>query len=472
MRFIMMVTRDAEGLGRFDVDPLSMGTRTDNSKQGQVADGCPVLHGYRPLDPDQVADPFPLLAKARQEVPVFFMPEHNEWYVTRYADIEEVLRDTETYSSSDFVNLPPFPKEVADQLPDGHPLEDTLVSTDPPAHTRIRKRAQRAFTPRQANAQAADVEALAHMLIDGFIDAGTVDLATAYCTQIPIRVIGPVLGVSMDDAAQIYRWATEALILVGNGWQLSEERLLEYGRGQVEYDRYIRRLVADRRENPGAEDDLVTCLIAAEGDDGEPALEDSEIVGIVAAAIAAGSDSSATTMAHCVHSLLQERSLWKEVVANPTLIENAIEETLRLRGGARGVRRTTTRDCILAGVEIPEGATLFVHIGSGSRDEAVFSGPEHFDLHRSNAKQHLGFGKWMHFCIGAPLARMEMRVAMSALVERIPSLRLVPGHQIEYVPSIQVTPLLGGLVVEWDVGQRADPESNPAPTKPNGRSDD
>jgi cytochrome P450 len=417
----------------------------------RALNGCPVLEGFSPLLPDQLADPYPLLAKARREVTVFYMPEFDQWCVTRYRDVEEILRDPETYSSAHFVNLPPFPAEVAAQLPDGHPLEATLVSTDPPRHTRIRKLAQKAFIPRQANAKADAVRELANTLIDGFIETGRVDLATAYCKQIPIRVVGPILGVSMEEAAQLYDWSTQALILVGNGWKLSPDELLDYGRGQVEFDRYVRALVEDRRANPGGEDDLVTRLIFAESDDGSPALEDSEIVGIVAAALAAGSDSSATTMAQCVYSLLEVRSRWEEVIADPELIENAVEETMRVRGAVRSVPRTTTRDCVLGGVQIPAGATVCVHIGSASHDEEIFADGERFDLHRPNAKEHLGMGKWLHFCIGAPLARMQLRVAVATLAERIPSLRLVPGHSFSYVPSIQVPPVIDGLVVDWDL---------------------
>lgn len=412
-------------------------------------EGCPVFPSFRPLDPEQVIDPYPQLAVARREEPVFYMPDYDVWVVTRYEDIEEVLRDTDTFSSADFVDFPPFPPEVANQLVDGHPLENTLVSTDPPAHTRIRKRAQKAFTPRQAEARAPAVRELAHDLVDGFAATGSTDLGRSYCTQIPIRVVGPILGVSMEEAAQLYQWATEALILVGNARQMDETQLLDYGRGQVEFDRFIRDLVRDRRANPRSEDDLVTSLIEAEGEDGEPALAESEIVGIVAAALAAGSDTSAATMANCVFSLLEERSRWEEILAEPGLIPGAIEETVRAKGAARTIPRTATRDCELAGVKIPKGAEVLVHLGSGSHDERRFEDGESFDLHRANAKQHLGFGKWMHFCIGAPLARMELRVAIEVLAERLPDLRPSPGAAIEYFPSLQVLPVVSGPQVEW-----------------------
>jgi cytochrome P450 len=421
-----------------------------SASQDTLHEGCPVLAGFDPLAPEQVRDPFPLLAQARRELPVFYMPGFDRWCVTRYEDLEQVLSDPECFSSAEFIDFPPFPEEVASQLTEGHPLEQTLVTQDPPAHTRMRRLAVKAFTPRQATARAAEVREIADALIDGFIDDREADLVKAYTSKLPIRVIGPVLGISSDEATALYKWAMEALILVGSADQFSPEKLLELSRGQVDFDRAIRAIVADRRRNLRGADDLVSSLIAAEDDEGAPALADQEIVGIVSAAIVAGSDTSASTLAHTLRYLLENRAAWEEILANPALIPNAIEETLRLNGPSRVVTRTTTREVTLGGVTIPKGAKLYVHIGSGSRDEAVFENPDAFQLHRANQRRHLAFGKGIHFCIGAPLARTQIRVGIEAIAERIPSLRLVPGHEIEYLASILVAPVAGGLVVEWD----------------------
>jgi len=414
-----------------------------------TAKGCPVLAGFDPLTPENVRNPFPALARAQREMPVFFLPELDRWCVTRYDDVEEVLAHPEVYSSSDFVDLP-FPPAIAEQLPSGHPLDYALVTTDPPAHTRMRRLSVKAFTPRQAAAQADAIRLLANALIDGFIEERQVDLAHVYCAEVPIRVIGPIFGVPSDEAATLYRWAMEALVLVGNAQHLSQEQVLELGQGQVEFDRAVRAIVADRRENLRGADDLLTSLISAEDDEGAPALSDSEIVGMTAAAIAAGSDTAATTMTHCIRLLLEDRSRWQEILDDPARIPNAIEETLRFNGPARSLLRTTTRETTLGGVILPKGAKLLAHITAASRDESVFPHADVFDMHRTNPRQHLAFGRGIHFCIGAPLARTEMRVAIETLAQRIPTLRLVPGHQIEYMSSIQVLPVTGGLVVEWD----------------------
>jgi cytochrome P450 len=315
----------------------------------------------------------------------------------------------------------------------------------------MRRLALKAFTPRQAEARADEVAVLANGLIDGFIAERRLDLATAYCQQLPIRVISPVFRVPPEDTQRLYRWSVQTLHLVGTGHQLPREELLELWRGQIEFDEMVREMIAERRKNLLGADDLLSCLITAEDEEGAPALTDSEIVGIVTGGLVAGAETSATTMAHCIQYLLEERSRWEAVVADPTLIPNAIEETLRMNATSRTVTRTTTREVTLGGVTLPRDARLMVYVASGNRDdEQLFPNPNTFDLLRPNARHHLGFGRGIHFCIGAPLARMQIRIAIGALAARLPSLRRVPGPRIEYVPSVQVAPVVRGLVVEWD----------------------
>jgi len=412
---------------------------------------CPVLHDFDPLGAGEIIDPYPALARARREVPVFYVPEYDVWWVTRYEDVKQVLQDPGTYSSAKFVELPPLPKEIEEGLPFGHPLKATLITLDPPVHTRVRKLAQKAFTPRQAERRAGEVRSLAHALIDEFIADGHADLATSYCIQIPIRAIGPVLGISYEDSARLRQWGMDTQMMVANSLHLTEREMTERGRSTVGLDRYVRNLIAERRANPRDDDDMITNLIFAEGDSGEPLLTDEEIVGVVTVAINGSSDTAATSLGNCIHSLLQEREKWEEVARDQSLVPTVVEEAVRLRGPARTLRRDTTRECVIGGVTLPAGATLAVHVGSGSRDEAEFEDADEFELHRSTPRHHLGFGLGTHFCLGAPYARVWLREALQALVQRIPGLRLAPTAAMEYSPSFSVHQLTGGLLVEWDV---------------------
>lgn len=411
--------------------------------------GCPVLPGFDPLAPSIVADPYAWLARARREAPIFYIPEYGEWCVTRHADCEEILRDPVTYSSREMIQSLPPPADVAQRLPHGWIESSSLVNTDPPRHTRLRKLAQRAFTPRLAAAQTEFVSAWCDELIDGFVGRGRVDLVTAYTRRIPLRVVAHAIGIPADDVPTIHGWIMQSLAFNGDPG-ISADGLRAKASTELELLDYVSAMIADRRRSPRGEDDFVTTLVSARDEDGGPGLAEHEIAGIIAGAITAGGDTASITIGHMVHALLTERRHWDALVADPSRADAFVEETLRLRNPGRGVRRVATRPVRLGGRSFPEGTTFYVHLGSAGHDEAVFDDPERFDPDRPTLRQHLGFGKGTHFCLGAPLARVETRVGLQRLAARMPSMRLVPGHELRYAPSVQIPSLLDGLVVEWD----------------------
>jgi cytochrome P450 len=407
--------------------------------------GCPMLNRYDPLTAEHAIDPEPWMAAARRDAPVFYLQTLQQWCVTRPEDVDGVLRDAVSYSSADAVTI--SPKALA-RMPDGYFLEDAIAAVDPPQHTRMRKLAAGAFTPRQAEKLAGTVRAMADELIDGFPAGGPVDLATAFCQQIPIRVVATILGIDVADAEDLYAWSVDGLMLQSDP-NMADADIDRAVGTQLRFDRYIRDLIADRRARDRGDTDLVSRLVRAESDAGEPALSEREIVGIVANVMSAGADTAATTMGNCIHTLLQERHHWEAVVADPGLVPAAIEETLRYRPPFRSLPRTATRDVEIAGVPIAKGERLLTHVHSAHHDEQAFDHPDTFDLHRPNIRNHMGFGKGIHYCLGAPLARVEMREAIGALARRLPGMTLVPGHELHYLPGIVVLPLRSGLVVEW-----------------------
>lgn len=415
--------------------------------------GCPVIAGFDPLEP--AATDEALVggwARARREAPVLYVPEHGWWCVSTTALIEDVLRRPEDFSSRNSgAPTMPVPEEVRDELPDGWPMHPNLASTDPPEHTRIRKLVQPSFTTRAAADRIPAILEIAHGLIDELIDDGEVDLATAYTRMIPVNVIAPIWGVPREDAFKLYGWAHEAMAMVINP-ALTEDQVLDLARSQAKFDRYVRELIADRRANPRGEDDLLTSLIQATGEEGEPTLSDAELMALVVGVIAAGTETTATAMAHAIHTLLRDRSLWEAAVADPALLENIVEETLRTRPPVRSINRITNHATELGGVTLPADATVHMPFLSAGRDEAVFDEPDRFDPHRANAKQHITFGKWTHFCLGAPLARVEIRTGLECLIERLPDLRLAQDCELAHVPTVGVPVLIDGLRVE--LGER------------------
>ena len=328
-------------------------------------------------------------------------------------------------------------------------MHPNLASTDPPEHTRVRKLAQPSFSKRAAEARVPQIRVIANRLIDAFIDQGKADLAIEYTRMIPVNVIAPIWGVPDSDALRLYGWAHEAMLMVINP-ALTDEQVLELARSQAKFDRYVRAVIAERRENPRGEDDLLTSLIDATGDEGEPALSDSELMALVTGVIAAGTETTATAMGHAIHSLLLDRSRWDQALSDPSLLHNIVEETLRCRPPVRSINRITNHECELGGITIPADAIVHMPFLSAGHDEAVFDDPDTFDIHRENAKQHISFGKWTHFCLGAQLARVEIRTGLETLMERLPGLQLAEDCELRHVASVGVPPLIDGLRVEWE----------------------
>ena len=419
--------------------------------QSGETSGCPVAPYFQPLDP--VATDEHLIkgwARARQETPVFYVPEQGWWCVCTVELIEEVLKRPDDFSSA-ISGSPvfPVPDEVKGELPDGWPLFPNLASTDPPDHTRIRRLVQPPFTAAAAGRREDNIREIANNLIDGFIQKGHADLAEVYSRMIPIHVIAPIWKVPVEDAMRMYKWAEEAMAMVINP-ALTQDQVIEYAYSQADFDKYVRAVIADRRKNPLGDDDLLTLLIAAADSDGGQ-LSDPELTSILVAGIAAGTETTATAIGHTIHALLSVRERWEDARHHPELLKNIVEETLRVHPPVRSINRMTTRDCELGGVTIPANSIVHMPFLSAGRDEAIFQDADTFDPRRPDVKKHISFGKWTHFCLGAPLARLEVRVALEVLIERIPSLRLAADCTLNHVPTVGVPVLIDGLTAEWDV---------------------
>ena len=429
--------------------------QTDTSPTANaVPPGCPVFHGFDPLVahpvdtsvPMSEQEPWPGLARARAEQPVFYMPQIGMWCVTRYDDVRAMLRDTETFSNNGANEMrTEVPKEIT--LPEGCPyptIGDSIANLDPPRHTRLRKLMQYAFTPKRVGERTDDIRAIANNAIDTFIDDGQVDLVPAFSNLIPIQVISLVLGFPIEAAQRFRKWTDDFMELLANP-NLPHDRAVEMWNGLLDSYHYIREHVEDRRVDP--QNDLISDLLQARGDDGEPSMSDYECISNTISFVIAGTDTTATQISHMIMCLQENRSRWERVVADPTLVPKVVDETLRFLGPVRGLNRIVTRDAELGGVQIPKGARLFWMGASANRDGTVFERSEEFDLDRPNNSNHLGFGALRHFCIGAPLARLEAQTALECLIERIPDLEL--DEQVSKYPLNFVMPGPLSLSAHW-----------------------
>jgi cytochrome P450 len=415
---------------------------------------CPHLGDFDPGKAPDVYDPWPTLARARDEQPVFFLPQYGMWVVTRYADVREALKDIETFSSAGgHINFPAVPEKYRDQLAE-HPSAMQLNTMDPPRHTYLRRIAQKAFTPATAKAREPEFRQVADRLLDDIIDQGRADLIEVFASIFPLYTAASMLGLDLDpqEAAELKQYATDAVVLSVDPF--TEEQLDEAMLRAIRFDRFMRGVIEERRKNLG--DDVVSLLIKARDDESDQALNDAELVSVVTQSLVGGIDTTGALIARMAYMLLSVHERWDELCADPDkYAATIVEETLRMHGPIRCVGRTTTRDVEVAGTTIPAGSLVLLHTGSASRDPAAFEDPERFDMERSGAElgQQLGLGRGTHFCLGAPFARVAGRVALKALAERLPDLRLAdPDMEIELNPSLFVV-AIQQLDVAWGARQ-------------------
>ncbi|MFP2929816.1 cytochrome P450 [Pyxidicoccus sp. 3LG] len=397
------------------------------------------------FEPRYVEDPYPLYARLRQEAPVQFSEELHLWVVSRYEDVKTVLLNPGDFLSANaFRNpVPPAP-EVLAVLAEGHPQVPALVDDDPPNHTRMRVIVTKALAPHRVSAMEPRVRAIATELVDTFARDGRADLVEKLAYPLPARVIGAILGLPDSDLERLKAWTEDlATLSAGNA---PVPRQVECARGLVAVQKYLAGHIAERRLAP--RDDLISALIEARYED-TPPLSDVELISLLSMLHFAGHETTANLLGNTLMMLLKEPERLHALRKDPSLIPAAIEEALRLDSPVQGMMRTTRRTVMLGGVELPEGARLLILYASANRDAAAFHEPDRADPHRTDVGRHLGFGLGIHYCIGAPLARMEVRTALELLLERLPGLRLAPRDAVVYLPNF----LHRGprqLRVEWD----------------------
>jgi cytochrome P450 len=399
-----------------------------------------------PLSPRQIADPYPLYRRIREEQPVVHNPKYDVWFVTRHEDCVRALRDHESFSTRTvFFPAKPWPPEVQAELDRGYSWYYLLSNNDPPDHTPLRRAVQTAFTNRQTAALERRVRELAEELVDEFARDGHCELYSQFAYRFPALVIVEVLGVPREDMEQLKQWGDDWLALFSDSASTAE--LVEAAKGFVAFQNYFKDAFERREREP--RDDLLTGILQALKNE-RVRLGIEDIVNVPINIMTAGHETGTLLMLSTMRFLLTHPEQLAQVKADPSLIPAAVEEGLRMEPAVHGIFRTTLRDVEVAGTVIPEGSRVLLVYGSANHDGRVFSDPERYDLHRDDVGEHLGFGRGTHFCVGAPLARLEQKVAFETLLGRLPNLRLSPGREPE--PLVHFW-LRGprSLHLEWDV---------------------
>lgn len=375
------------------------------------------------LSEEAVADPYPLLAALREHDPVHWSAKYRSWFITRYDDVAAALRD-ERFSSD---RITPY-RRAKLEGPDADPgvraafgvLEGWMVFKDQPDHKRLRRLLSRAFTPRAVTQMTTSVEVIAEELLDAVVagGSGTVDLIGDFAYPLTASVIADMLGVPREDREQFKDWSDQITGLVFGGMG-DASRHAAGAEGMAELTSYLADLVRAHERDPA--DDLISAMINAR--DARDALSHDEVIATGVLLLFAGHETTTNLIGSGILALLQHPEQRALLDARPELVSRAVEEVLRFDGPAKTVARVMGADVELRGRHLRRGERVFLSPSAANRDPEVFDDPDTLDIIRDKSGQ-LGFGIGMHYCLGAPLARLEASIAIPRAFARLPGLRL------------------------------------------------
>jgi cytochrome P450 len=359
-----------------------------------------------------VAAPFDFYAwyrDMRASTPVSFNQEHHVWNVFRYEDVKRVLMDPQIFSSR--------------ILPGEGFVETSILMIDPPLHRQARDLISQAFTPRRVAALEPRITEIVHTFLDAVIEQGSMDVIQDLSYPLPLTVICELLGIPFEDRAFFGHWAD----IVVTEFAKFQGTDLE---AQLQLGDYFLKIASQRRQEP--KEDLLSALVTAQVD-GER-LSDRDIQSFCMILLLAGSETTRNLVGNAIYCFDRYPEALAQLRANPALLPGAIEEVLRYYSPVKYVFRVATADTTLAGQEIKAGQLVFPWIASANRDERQFTLPDQFNILRTG-EPHVDFGHGIHFCLGAPLARLEARIVLSAMIERLQDMRLVQDCALEPIES-------------------------------------
>jgi cytochrome P450 len=389
---------------------------------------------FNPFDDATRRNPFPLYARARHTQPLYQHPGLPIVSVFRYADIQAILKDPETWSS----RFPPPPGVDPAKMP-----EPSMLGQDPPEHDRLRGLVNQAFTPRIIRRLEPRMNEIADQLMDTALEHGEVDFVQAMTYPLPVIVIAEIIGVPPADREQFKHWSDKAVANLGTGLFIppSPERLQELSKLLEEMGAYFSALAEERRRVP--REDLLTGLVQAEVEGSR--LTHDEMLRMLVLLLVAGNETTTTLIGNSVLELLAHPDAVAQLRADPELIPSAVEEVLRFSSPVQLDPRCATRRVELLGHTIEAKQIVVSWLGSANHDEAMFPDAERFDIKRDD-NRHLAFGFGPHYCLGANLARLETHVALRALLSHTRSFErtdddLLPLHQSIVFRGVTKLPL-------------------------------
>src|SRR6266536_1492984 len=363
------------------------------------------------------ANPFPFYAQLRAEAPVFPVKlpiRQRAWLITRYDDVLNVLKDERFAKDRRHAMTPEQLKKLPWIPPMFKPLEHNMLDLDSPNHTRLRALVHKAFTPRLIEQMRDQIQAVTNELLDAAEPNGGMDLIADFALPLPLTMIGRILGVPAKDNHKFHRW-TKTLLSAG-----TNTNYVVFIPIIMRFMGYLKKLIKERRAHP--KDDLVTALVQAK--DGSDKLSGDEVLAMIFLLLVAGHETTVNLIGSGSLALLEHPDQLEKLRIEPAIIKPAIEELLRFVCPVEmATERYAREDITIAGTTIPRGELVLAVLGSANRDADYFDNPDSLDVTRENNK-HLAFGLGAHYCLGAPLSRLEGQIAISTLIRRMPNLRL------------------------------------------------
>jgi len=371
---------------------------------------------FNPLDPRLRTDPYAVYRELRDEAPVYWQPMMQTWILTRYQDNLDVLRDHTAFSSQRTRAKNALVQQLESYRLSSGPLgtTPTMLSIDPPAHTRMRSLANKAFTPRVVERSRPHIQQIADELLDALPQPGSLDVVADLAVPLPMIVIAGVLGVPVADRERFKAWSSDIAASLGGPFQPQDvlDRARDASNAIADY---FRDLIAKRRSEP--HDDLLSALIAAE-EQGDLLSED-ELIATCILLLIAGNETTTHLIGNGMLALLRNPDERRRLQADPSLVETTVDEMLRYEGSVQMTSRIVDHDLEFRGQSFEEGQVVLLLLGAANRDPAQFPDPERFDAAR-RPNRHLAFGHGIHYCLGAPLAVAEAQIAFQTLLRRLP----------------------------------------------------
>lgn len=392
---------------------------------------------FNPFSPEMRQNPYQFYAFLQENAPISYVENLNMWFISRHEDCAALLRHHDLGHDIWSVVAPEYLGHTpTDELPTTHQRRIELqkmwmLFNDPPNHTRLRGLAHQAFTPSRVKQLQGYIEQVADELLDGLADQEQFDIISEFAIPLPVTVIARLLGVPMADFVDFKAWSDGLALTID--FVQDQEIWERAAQASAQMEPYLRGLIAQRRENP--QDDLITALVQAQEADGQQLTED-EIIATCMLLLIAGHETTVNLIGNGMLALLRNPEQKQLLADDPTHLQNAVEELLRYDSPVQLTTRWVLRDFDYQGHSFKVGQEVSLLLAGANRDETIFPNGATLDLRRANANRHLAFGQGIHYCLGAPLARLEGLIAFRELVRRFPNMRLADESALAYRPQL------------------------------------